>query len=400
MKHLMGYKSEDTLGLVKGGARIDENKKFNVVLDKTKKLLNEMTGGYVDYEMLAYEMYDRLGQPFNLPSDEELFPVAGKVSTETGGSNFVDSETVDKLMTYFKNNFEEMVENTPQHREELGFDDFDEYPGDDVYGNDPDFMAGKSGGIRETKKILPKKINEMTGGYGFSNEGNLEGHENPIQEEDLQSGEQTNTTNQSNAKTDTNVDNLMNYIKEMPKFNTLASKIRTPDSKRNAGLAYAQLVAGGDKNILAKIGRAIMKASGESDGITNEGEIYELENPELADLNKDGEISSYEEKRGEAIEKSMKKDRFDEIFDGMYEEDSEEFIPHGHYTVSNTGGYEVMISDSGDAAKVRDAYGSDNPETSDWLEIEYVPGEDGEMEPVIDPNGYNIPLNMVMRTNR
>jgi hypothetical protein len=67
-----------------------------------------------------------------------------------------------------------------------------------------------------------------------------------------------------------------------------------------------------------------------------------------------------------------------------------------------------MISDSGDAAKVRDAYGSDNPETSDWLEIEYVPNEDGEMdeegypemEAVIDPNGYNIPLNMVMRTNR
>ena len=66
-----------------------------------------------------------------------------------------------------------------------------------------------------------------------------------------------------------------------------------------------------------------------------------------------------------------------------------------------------MISDSGDAAKVRDAYGSDNPETSDWLEIEYVPNEDGEMdeegnpemEPVIDPNGYNIPLNMVMRIN-
>jgi hypothetical protein len=82
----------------------------------------------------------------------------------------------------------------------------------------------------------------------------------------------------------------------------------------------------------------------------------------------------------------------------MYED--EEFIPHGTYTLGNSGGYEIMISDSGDAAKVRDAYGSDNPETSDWLEIEYVPNEDGEMEAVIDPNGYNIPLNMVMRTNR
>jgi len=75
----------------------------------------------------------------------------------------------------------------------------------------------------------------------------------------------------------------------------------------------------------------------------------------------------------------------------------EEFVPHGSYTVSNSGGYEVMLNDAGDAARVRDAYGSDNPQTSDWLEIEYVPGEDGESEPVIDPEGYNIPLNQVMR---
>jgi hypothetical protein len=37
MKHLMGYKSEDTLGLVKGKARIDENKKFNDIWNKSKK---------------------------------------------------------------------------------------------------------------------------------------------------------------------------------------------------------------------------------------------------------------------------------------------------------------------------------------------------------------------------
>ena len=85
----------------------------------------------------------------------------------------------------------------------------------------------------------------------------------------------------------------------------------------------------------------------------------------------------------------------------------EEFEVHGHYTVSNAGGFEIMLSPDGDSAKVRDAYGSDNPETSDWLEIEYVDVEDGELdeegypesEPVIDPNGYNIPLSMVMKNN-
>lgn len=79
---------------------------------------------------------------------------------------------------------------------------------------------------------------------------------------------------------------------------------------------------------------------------------------------------------------------------GMNEE---EFIPHGSYTVSNTGGYEIMLNDAGDAARIRDAFGSDNPQTSDWLEIEYIPTEDGDSEPVIDPNGYNIPLNQVMK---
>ena len=41
MKHLMGFKSQDTLGAVKGVARLDENKKFGDILGKTKKLLSE-----------------------------------------------------------------------------------------------------------------------------------------------------------------------------------------------------------------------------------------------------------------------------------------------------------------------------------------------------------------------
>jgi hypothetical protein len=41
------------------------------------------------------------------------------------------------------------------------------------------------------------------------------------------------------------------------------------------------------------------------DGL-NEEDLYELENEKLADLNKDGEISSYEMKRAEAIEAAMK----------------------------------------------------------------------------------------------
>ena len=39
----------------------------------------------------------------------------------------------------------------------------------------------------------------------------------------------------------------------------------------------------------------------------------ELENPEKADLDDDGELSGYEKKRGKAIEKAMKKESMDSI---------------------------------------------------------------------------------------
>lgn len=42
MKELFGYKSHETLGLVKGNARIDENKVFTDVWNKTKQLMTEM----------------------------------------------------------------------------------------------------------------------------------------------------------------------------------------------------------------------------------------------------------------------------------------------------------------------------------------------------------------------
>lgn len=41
MKHLMNYKSQETLGQVKGSERVDENAKFGDILTKTKNLLKE-----------------------------------------------------------------------------------------------------------------------------------------------------------------------------------------------------------------------------------------------------------------------------------------------------------------------------------------------------------------------
>jgi hypothetical protein len=82
----------------------------------------------------------------------------------------------------------------------------------------------------------------------------------------------------------------------------------------------------------------------------------------------------------------------------------EEFKAHGSYCISNAGGYLIELSDCGSMARVKDDYGSDNPEISDWFEIEFIESEDlideegfPELESVIDPQGYNINLNNVMR---
>jgi hypothetical protein len=69
---------------------------------------------------------------------------------------------------------------------------------------------------------------------------------------------------------------------------------------------------------------------------------------------------------------------------------------HGYYTISNIGGYGVILSDCGEAAKL--VMNNEDCDVTDWLDIEYVMDEDeGEFVPVIDPDGFNVPLNLVMR---
>jgi hypothetical protein len=72
----------------------------------------------------------------------------------------------------------------------------------------------------------------------------------------------------------------------------------------------------------------------------------------------------------------------------------EQFITHGVYTLTNTMGYEVQLSECGDAARLKDGNN-----ITDWLEIEFVEDEDDSdvTNPVIDPDGYNVALNLVIR---
>jgi hypothetical protein len=78
-------------------------------------------------------------------------------------------------------------------------------------------------------------------------------------------------------------------------------------------------------------------------------------------------------------------------------ETNNSFIVHGTYCVSNWGGYEIQLDEAGEMARMRDAFGGDEPaKISEWVRIEF----DQEGEPIIDPTGYNIPLSEVVRAER
>jgi len=69
---------------------------------------------------------------------------------------------------------------------------------------------------------------------------------------------------------------------------------------------------------------------------------------------------------------------------------------HGYYTKSNCCGYGVILSDCGTQAKL--VMNVEDCDVTDWLDIEHIFDEDeNEFVPVIDPNGFNVPLNLVMR---
>ena len=61
--------------------------------------------------------------------------------------------------------------------------------------------------------------------------------------------------------------------------------------------------------------------------------------------------------------------------------ENEDFVPQGYEVTSNWGGNEIHISDSGDAARIRDSH---TGSVSDWLEIEF--DEEG-VAFVTDENG-------------
>jgi hypothetical protein len=68
MKHLMVYKSEESLGTLKGAERLSEDKKFNDIWYKTKSILTENMDEWSEKQLNAFDRGDHDGTPFE-PGD-------------------------------------------------------------------------------------------------------------------------------------------------------------------------------------------------------------------------------------------------------------------------------------------------------------------------------------------
>jgi len=82
---------------------------------------------------------------------------------------------------------------------------------------------------------------------------------------------------------------------------------------------------------------------------------------------------------------------------------TEEFIAHGIYTISNSIGLEVQISDWGEYARCRYINSKDEEEISDWSEIKHesIPSmsEDEEYTSFFYWDKLQIDLDQVIRIN-
>ena len=103
MKQLFSYKSQDTLGTLKGNERIDENKKFSDIWSKTKSLLIEnedMDENVYEYTVPDWALPALINDDFSGLDDEDEKKVREfikRVKMNVGNANFYGGDEEDDL---------------------------------------------------------------------------------------------------------------------------------------------------------------------------------------------------------------------------------------------------------------------------------------------------------------
>lgn len=466
MKRLMGYKSQDTLGTVKGADRIDENKKFNDIWGKTKNLMTEMTGGYgftgegnlegmneysIDEELslnegLMDKIKDKLTQPLTKfieklgDKGEELYNNLVQKFGENPSPKDIAGQIKSELKeSLYEDRFGDMqVGSNPKYADSEGKQNktdkamsiLNQVAGINMISIGfpvailamilglPAFGAGwlvyALGWIISfiimglTTKYGRKRANQTDEGmdeYNVDEESNTNRQQQISNQRKIEKYNEEEKLNiMVNKHADDNIiygydkknlDNENRKIYKVIKINPNVQSDYPIEVKFGSSHYRTHLLMISPNNIATEsfLNDEYISEKSFQNIITITKDAIDMS--ELSETDKQKALNNVVNKFEEHINTNIPDEEKGVYEYGLSEQlnPDDDFVANSSYTVSNAGGYEVMVSDSGDAAKVRDAFGGENPETSDWLEIEYVPGEYGEMEPVIDPQGYNIPLN-------
>ena len=313
MKHLMGFKSQETLGTVKGADRLDENKKFGDVLDKTKKLINESAITEIEEEVKNHAITNVIK---DIHPGDEYFLVA--YFKDTNSLKFLGWNDMNEMNDWIEINLGHPSTNSYKKRGNTIL-----YRGQFLEDAEEEFNKYKhltkdinlnESAITEVEEEIDESIEEgehIKSGMGGSNKGKSRTDKTEVLKKDSKKKRRKADKEATKDINENDVEAFQSALGDSPKVAAAAKKVNTRDEKFEAAIAYINNMVGDNDVLKSKIARTLLKKD----------DVSELENPELADLNKDGELSSYEKKRGSAIEKAMNE------FDG--DEDEYEYYRRG-----------------------------------------------------------------------
>lgn len=310
IKHLMGFKSQETLGNLKGEERINENSSFTDVWNKTKSLLSET-------KEEVNEMVSGSANGLGFTGEGNLegnAPIAEMEATEEENTEEVVSEAGQAFGMGFTNEGN-LEENEPIAEMEKEVDEgslaskvaslADEPSRDDEEKLDeltlPDAVDFATGfpfamlpfiatALGVSVAVAKHHLKNVKSGKEAMEK--IEYLKNLDKGDDMPNQELDEFEHKD-------VEKLFTTMGDMNKLQTLASKINTRPEKIEASIAYVKAIVGDDDVLQKKVARILMNDKSEEE---------EDASPELAQQANDGNMNE-------------EPDRFDEIFEDMYQEE-------------------------------------------------------------------------------
>ena len=253
IKHLMGFKSQDTLGTLKGEERLNENKSFTDVWNKTKDI-------------------SEAGQAFGMGFSNE--------------GNLEENEPMKEMERVEEEVYEE------EKIEELSLPDAVDFATGFPFAMLPFIATALGVSVAVVKHHLknvksPKEAMDKINAIKNSGEASIN---ESVYEEESSEG-----VNEFEHK---DVEQLFTTMGDMNKIQTLAKKINTRPEKIEAAVAYVKAIVGDDDVLQKKVGRILMNDKSEEEDAS----------PELAQQANDGNMNEEKDRFDEIFEDMYKEE--------------------------------------------------------------------------------------------